>query len=135
MRVERGHQHERILEVLADPLPIGLDPDGAVLVERSATLRQEARRGEHVVEDDRLVDVELEIALRPGEGHRRVATVDLDGDLAERLALGRVDLAGHDRRAGLVLRDAQLADARPRAGGVPAHVVGDLQGGGGQGPE
>ena len=43
-----------------------------------------------------------------------------------RLALGRVDLARHDRAAGLVLGDAQLADAAARARRQPAHVVGDL---------
>ena len=43
-----------------------------------------------------------------------------------RLALGRVDLARHDRAARLVLGDADLAEPRARARGQPAHVVGDL---------
>ena len=42
------------------------------------------------------------------------------------LALGGVDLAGHDGGAGLVFRDADFAQAVARAGGQPAHVVGDL---------
>ena len=40
--------------------------------------------------------------------------------------LRRVDLARHDRRAGLVVGDRDLADARARPARVPAHVVGDL---------
>ena len=35
-------------------------------------------------------------------------------------------LPGHDRGAGLVLRQQQLAETAARAGGEPAHVVGDL---------
>ena len=44
----------------------------------------------------------------------------------QRLALGRVHLARHDRAARLVLGDADLAEAAARARGEPAHVVGDL---------
>ena len=35
-------------------------------------------------------------------------------------------LAGHDGGAGLVLRDLDLPQAAPGAGGQPAHVVGDF---------
>ena len=39
----------------------------------------------------------------------------------------RVDLARHDRAAGLELGDADLADPAARPGGEPADVVGDLR--------
>ena len=39
----------------------------------------------------------------------------------------RVDLAGHDRRAGLEVGDVQLAEAGVRAGAHPAEVVADLR--------
>ena len=54
-------------------------------------------RLQHVVQDDRLVDVELEVALRAGEGHGVVVAEHLHADHRQRLALGRVDLARHDR--------------------------------------
>ncbi|TMQ74903.1 hypothetical protein ACCUM_2477 [Candidatus Accumulibacter phosphatis] len=39
----------------------------------------------------------------------------------------RVDLAGHDRAAGFVFRQADLADSRARPRRQPAQVVGDFQ--------
>ena len=45
----------------------------------------------------------------------------------QRLALGRIDLARHDRAAGLVLGNADLAEAGARPRREPAHVVGDLR--------
>ena len=50
----------------------------------------------------------------------------LHGDHRQRLGLGRVDLAGHDRRARLVLRDQQFGEAGARAAGHQPDVVGDL---------
>jgi len=112
--------------VAADDLEVRLDAARAEDVERVDGLGQQPGRLEQSVEHDRLVDVELEVALRAGEGDGRVVAEHTHRHLRERLRLGGVDLAGHDRRAGLVLGEAQLADAGARAGGVPAHVVGDL---------
>ena len=42
-----------------------------------------------------------------------------------RLAHDRVDLAGHDRRAGLAVGQHDLVEAAARAGAEPADVVGD----------
>ena len=58
---------------------------------------------------------------------RGVVAEHLHADHGQRLALGRVDLARHDRRARLVLRQRQLAQARARAGAEEADVVGDLE--------
>ena len=46
--------------------------------------------------------------------------------MVTRLGLRGVDLARHDRAAGLVLGDGDLADAAARPRRQPAHVVGDL---------
>ncbi|KAF5029003.1 hypothetical protein DSECCO2_653140 [anaerobic digester metagenome] len=100
--------------------------------ERAAPVRQQAHGREHVVDDQRLEHVQLEVALRPGHAHGHVQPHDLHGHHGQGLALGGVDLAGHDGRAGFVLRQAQFADAATRAGRQPAHVVGDLQQGRGQ---
>src|SRR5262249_9216625 len=45
---------------------------------------------------------------------------------ADRLADDRVDLARHDRRAGLQVRDADLGQPGPRARAHQAQVVADL---------
>src|SRR6185503_10442766 len=114
---------------------IRLDARRAPVVERARAVGQQADRLEHVVQDDGLVDVELKIALRAGESDGVIVTEDLYGDHGERLALGRVDLPRHDRRARLVFRDPELAEAGARTAGVPADVVGDLHEGAGKRPQ
>ena len=62
----------------------------------------------------------------PAKRDRVVVADHLDADHHHGLALGRVDLARHDRGARLVRREHQLAESAARARGEPAHVVGDL---------
>jgi hypothetical protein len=99
------------------------------------TSAEQADRVEHVVDDERLEHVELEVAAGGADADGDVVAEDLAADHRHGLALGRVDLAGHDRAAGLVLGDAELAEAAARAGGQPAHVVGDLHQRAGEGLE
>jgi hypothetical protein len=68
----------------------------------------------------------LELAVRAGDRNRRVVTHDLRGDHRQGLALGRVNLAGHDGRSGLVLGERELAEAAAGARGQVADVVGNL---------
>ena len=70
----------------------------------------QANTRQYVVCDDRLEDVELELTLGAGHGHGRVVADDLHAHHRERLALGGVDLARHDRAARLVGWQIQLAD-------------------------
>ena len=114
-----------------DPL-IGRDAARATLVERPHRLAEQLDRLDRIVQDDRLVDVELEVALRAGEGHRVIVAEDLDGHHRQRLRLRGIDLARHDRGAGLVLGNRQLAQPGARPRGIPAYVVGDLHEGPGQ---
>ena len=83
--------------------------------------------GEH-----RLVDVELEVALAGADGDRRVVAEHPAAHHRQRLGLRRVDLARHDRGAGLVLRQDQFAEARTRSGAEQADIVGDLEQVGGE---
>ena len=50
------------------------------------------------------------LALATRKGHRRIVPEDLDAHLRQRLALGRVDLARHDRGPGLVFWQRQFAE-------------------------
>ena len=79
-----------------------------------------------VVDDDRSHGVQLEVALGAGGGDDRVLAHDLKAHHDHGFLLGRVDLAGHDRRAGLVGGQSELVKAGPGTGSQPAHVVGDL---------
>jgi len=125
-RAERGHQHQRASDRLLDPRAVqsrSLHGEAAEFVARVA---EHPGRVEEVVDHDRAHRVELEIALAAGESHGVVFTDHLDADHHHCFALGRIDLARHDRGAGLVLRQQELAEAAARAGGKPAHVVGDF---------
>jgi hypothetical protein len=73
--------------------------------------------------DQRLVDVHLQIAAGAAEADRHVVRHHLYGDHRQRLGLCRVHLARHDRRARLVFRDHQFGKARARAAGHQPDVV------------
>ena len=79
------------------------------------------------VGDDRLEGVELELARLGRHRHRHVGAGDREGDLVDHLGDHRVDLAGHDRRAGLARRQRDLADAGLRPRREQAQVVADLR--------
>ena len=135
VRAERGDEHQRAAQMPADDGEVGLEAARAEALEGAHGVRQQARRLEQVVQHHRLVDVELEVALGAGERHGGVVAVHLHRDLGERLGLRGVDLARHDRRARLVLGDAQLADPASGPRGVEPHVVGDLHQVAGQGAQ
>lgn len=78
--VEDGREHEALVEELADALLVGLDPDDAMLPERLRAVGQEPDRLEQVLDQDGLEHVELELAVRPGDGDGRVVADDLGGD-------------------------------------------------------
>ena len=105
----------------------GSMPTTQLSVKETRRVGHQAHRLQEIVGHHRIVDVELEMALAAGERDRGVVAEDLHADLRQRLALGRVDLARHDRGAGLVLRQRQLAEARARARAEQADVVGDLE--------
>lgn len=58
---------------------------------------------EQVTNHDRLEDVQFEVTLRTGECASGVVAKHLTTQHCHRLALSRVDLAGHDGRARFVL--------------------------------
>ena len=77
--------------------------------------------------DQRLEDVEFEMPLAVGEGDDGAIADHLRADHAERFDLGRIDLARHDRGAGLVLRQTQFPEPRPRSRPQQSNVARDLE--------
>ena len=71
-------------------------------------------------------NVQLKIALRSGHAHRHIVAHDLHRHHGDGLALGGIDLAGHNGGAGFVFRNADLSQSVAGAGSQPPHVVGDL---------
>ena len=100
-------------------LAVGLGALDQERAEVGAAIGQQRDRLGQVVDDQRLVDVHLEVAAGAAEADRHVVGHHLDRDHGQRLGLGRIDLARHDRGARLVLRQDQLRQAR-RAARRPA---------------
>ena len=127
LRRQRRYQHQRAVERRLDVVFPCLDSDNAIIGKGDCGVGQELYRLQEVVGHQRIVDVELEMALAAGKGERCVVAEHLDADLRQGFALGRVDLTRHDRRARLVFRQRQFAKARTRTGAEEADVVGDLE--------
>ena len=126
MRIQRRHQHQRAAHQLGNALAIGLDADGAVFVEAGHAVRQQPHALQEVVRNHRPEHIELEVAGSAADVDRHVVAEHLAAQHGDGFALGRVDLARHDRGAGFVFRNADLADPAARTAGQPADVVGDL---------
>src|SRR5690348_5280311 len=65
--IERGHEHQRALEVCADAIDGRLDSLRAALVERIDRIGEKLDRFECALQHHRLVDIELEVALAARE--------------------------------------------------------------------
>ncbi len=126
MRIQRGHQHERPVQQLRDPRAIRLDAAHAVHAEGARRVAEQPERVQHVADDERLVDVEVQLAARARDRDRHVVAHHLRGHHRVRLALRGVHFARHDARARLVFRYRELADAAARARGEQADIVSDL---------
>ena len=103
-----------------------------MVVEAHHAIGQQAHALQKVVGDHGPEHIELKIARGAAHIDGHVIAEDLTAQHGDRLALGRIDLARHDGRAWLVLRNRQLPDATARAAGQPAHVVGNFHQAGGQ---
>jgi hypothetical protein len=95
-------------------------------MELFAAVRENTRRMEKVVNDNRPHGVQFQIALRTGERYRRVVADHLNADHHDGLALGGVDFAGHDRRARFVGGKNEFAQSASRTRCKPSNVVGNL---------
>mmetsp|Transcript_23001 Transcript_23001/g.39505 ORF Transcript_23001/g.39505 Transcript_23001/m.39505 type:complete len:298 (+) Transcript_23001:194-1087(+) len=124
--VEGGDEHEGVVEVLLDGAEVGLDAVHAVDLEHVASVREQVARVDEVVDDQRLENVELEVALHASAGDGAVVADHLAANHRHRLRLGRVHLPGHDRAPRLVGREGNLADHAPRPRAEQPYVIGDL---------
>ena len=125
--LERRDQHQRVLEAALDIVEPRLDADDTVLGEGDRGIGEQADGLQEIVGHHRVEDVELEMALAASEGDGGIVAEDVRADLGQRFALSRVHLAGHDRRAGLVLGQRQLAKSGTWTRAEEADVVGNLE--------
>ena len=73
------------------------------------------------------------MALAACKANGGIIPDDMGADLGHRLALGRVDLAGHDRASGFVFGQQQFVQATARTRAQKPDVIGDLEQAGGRG--
>jgi hypothetical protein len=133
--VEAGDKHERLVEQGADAALVGLEALDEVGAEAGHAVCEQTRGVQEVGDHDGLEDVELEVTLRAGEGDSGVVAEDLGAEHGEGLALGGVDLAGHDGAAGLVLGELELSKTTAGTGAEETDVLGDLEEGDSEGVE
>ena len=76
--------------------------------------------------NQRLINVHLKVATGASEAYPHIVGHDLSGDHRQRFGLGRVDFAGHDRRARFILRDQEFSKASPRTARHQPDVIADL---------
>lgn len=88
---------------------------------------------QQVADHQRLVHVELELAVHATDGGGDVVAHDLSANHGESLALRRVHLSGHNAATGLVLRQDQLAKAASGTASQVSDILGNLGEGSGQG--
>ena len=126
MRVEGSDQHEAVLEVLGDPLTVRFQSLNAELAEVPGRVGEQGDGVEDVVDDERAEHVQLKVPAHSTNVDGHIIPHHLRAHHRQRLALGRVHLAGHDGASGLVLRQHQLAEATPRPTSQPPEIVGNL---------
>jgi hypothetical protein len=81
---------------------------------------------EKVADDERLVNVELKLAVHTTNGGGDVVTHDLGADHSQSLTLSGVDLARHDAATGLVLGQVQLTKTAARATAKVSDILSNL---------
>lgn len=123
------------MEDRVDAALVGLQAVHQVLLETLHAIGQDARAVQQAVDQERLEDVEFELAVHATDSSGNVVTHHLRADHGQGLALGRVHLPGHDRRAGLVLREDQLSQTATGTGSEVADILGDLEERAGKGVE
>lgn len=127
MRIERSHQHQRVIHELADPLGVRLDTRQTVLHEGLRPVAEKPDRVEDIVSDQRLENVELEVTAHATHRHRSLVAHHLSANHSQCLALRGVHLSRHDARSRLILWQVQLPEAGPGPAAEETDIVGDLE--------
>src|SRR5690606_17464092 len=97
VRVECGDEHQAAGEVGVDLSAVDGQTGEAVVRKAPHRVGEQPRAVEEIVDHHRVEHVQLKVALAGGESDGGIVSHDLDGHHGHGLALGRVDLAGHDR--------------------------------------
>jgi hypothetical protein len=115
------------VQVLGDALDVGLEALDAELAEPVAGVGEQVDRVAEVVDEDRLADVQLEVAARAGDATATSLPKTWTATMIIASHWVGLTLPGMIELPGLVLGQVQLAETRTRSRTEPADVVGDLE--------
>ena len=87
---------------------------------------------QQVMDDQRLVDIQLKVALRTRYRNGRVIAHHLNADHGHGFALRGIDLRGMIEEPGSILGQQAPIQSCPRPRSHPADIVGDFHQRGGQ---
>ena len=99
---EGSYHHDRLLDIRLQLRLVQLRALDHELAEVIAHVGHDEGRVQVVIDEDRPERVELEVALGAAHLDRDIRRHDLDAHHHHGLGLGGIDLARHDRGAGLV---------------------------------
>ena len=100
-----------------------LDTDSTMVVETPATITDQPRTVQKIINNHRLVHIQLKLPRRTAYGDRHIVPHDLRCNHGEIFALGRVHFPRHDRRARLIFRQTDFTDSRTRTGTQHTDIV------------
>ena len=111
MRIQGRHEHERVVEVLLDALAVRLDTDNAVLAQTVRSIGQEANALQEVVDMSGLKTLSSKLPDAPPMLMATSLPITCAASIVTASDWWWIHLARHDRAAGLVLRNRDLAEA------------------------
>ena len=123
---KRRNEHQGSPHQPGDPPLVRNEPFDTMPPEAVHGVGEKRQAFEKREGNDRLIDIEFEMALRSGKSDRRLIAEDARADHGQRLGLGRIDLAWHDRRTRFVFRQDQFPDAAAGAARREPDIIGDL---------
>ena len=126
VRIECRHQHQATFQMFSHFRRVDFQPGDAMLVEVAAAVCQQLDRLQQVVDDHRLVHVQLQVTLAGGKADGHVVAHHLAGQHRQGFALRRIDLARHDRAARLIGGQFDFGQPRAWAGTQQAEVIGQF---------
>ncbi len=105
---------------------VGLDAINAITAEQVIGAREQLEIFKQAMRNQRQKGVEFQAARGAGSGNHTVVADNQHRRLRSRLGNHRIHFAGHDGRASLTRRQANLAETRIRTGGEQPQIGADL---------
>lgn len=127
VRVQSSHQHEGVVHQLIDTLGVGSDAGETVLHKGLRSVTEETNGVKHVVGDEWLEDVQLEMSTESTDSHCSLVAHNLSANHSHCLTLSGIHLARHDTGSRLILRKVELAQSTSRATTQESNIISNLE--------